>query len=57
MKKWLGNGEFDIDLMLRLGVLTDERLVTICETLIDSPWYKGNQHEQATQESNQSVQS
>lgn len=39
MKTWFGDGEQDVDLMLRMGVLTAEQLVHYCHALTDSPWY------------------
>lgn len=42
MKTWLGDGEIDIDLMIRMGELTEDSLVEICESLTDSPWFKPN---------------
>lgn len=39
MKNWFGDGEWDVGLMLRLGVLTEEKLVEICKALVGSPWY------------------
>ena len=40
MKEWLGQGEMDIDLAIRMGACTIQRLIEICETLTDSPWFK-----------------
>jgi hypothetical protein len=40
MKEWLGDGEYDIDLMIRMGTLTEARVVEFCTTLTDSPWYQ-----------------
>lgn len=39
MKDWFGNGEYDIDAMLKFGVLTEDGLLLILNNLIDSPWY------------------
>jgi hypothetical protein len=41
MKDWLSAGEWDIDLMLRMGLITDAWIVDMCHHLIDSPWYLG----------------
>lgn len=41
MKAWLGQGEIDIDLMIRCGAMTVPMLVSICYSLTDSPWYQG----------------
>jgi hypothetical protein len=27
MKNWFGDGEFDIDLMLKMGVVTEEQII------------------------------
>ena len=39
MKKWLGQGEMDVDLALRMGATTRDNVIGICRTLTDSPWY------------------
>lgn len=44
MKKWLGQGEIDIDLMLQVGVISVERVVSLCRyELTDSPWFMGKE--------------
>lgn len=40
MKAWLGHGEVDIDLMIRMGAMTATQVVTLCQTLVDSPWFQ-----------------
>ena len=39
MKAWFGHGEWDVDLMLRMGVLTESTLLGILSNLTDSPWF------------------
>lgn len=39
MKAWLGNGEFDIDAMIRMGATNEPQVRELCRTLKDSPWY------------------
>lgn len=39
MCKWLGDGEIDVELMVRLGVTSIENVERTCRALIDSPWY------------------
>lgn len=39
MKDWLGDGEYDIDFMLRTHVISQEAVVRLCLKLTDSPWY------------------
>jgi hypothetical protein len=40
MKRWLGDGEIDIDAMIRFGATTREKVIEICESLTDSPWHR-----------------
>jgi hypothetical protein len=39
MKNWFGQGEQDVDLMLRMGVLTESFLRECLNVLTDSPWF------------------
>lgn len=55
MKKWLGDGEMDIEMMLRLGVMSRQNVIDICKTLIDSPWYHDKQENQHGRQSVESV--
>ena len=45
MKDWLGDGEWDIDLMIRMGLNTEEEIYQIVISLIDSPWYEPSTRE------------
>lgn len=38
-KDWLGNGEWDIELMLRNGLVTEGWIYDAVRVLTDSPWY------------------
>ncbi len=40
MKKWLGQGECDIDLLIVRGTITRDHVRQICQSLVDSPWYE-----------------
>lgn len=39
MKQWFSDGEWDIDMMIRFGMLTPTTVVSYCLTLTDSPWH------------------
>jgi hypothetical protein len=40
MKDWFGNGEADVDLMLRLGILKEETIVLLWENDPSSPGFR-----------------
>ena len=39
MKEWFGSGEYDVDLMLRVGAVTPETIQTLWENDPSSPGY------------------
>jgi len=39
MVAWLGAGEMDVGMMLRVGIVSQEEVIAICRTLEDSPWF------------------
>jgi hypothetical protein len=40
MKEWLSDGEWDIEFMESMGVITEQQVIDFCEALTDSPWYE-----------------
>lgn len=40
MKDWFGQGEYDVDLMLRMGAVTEDQIVWMWNNFIDSPGNK-----------------
>lgn len=39
MKAWFGNGEADVDLMIRLGVVSNAQIVAMWNECTDSPGF------------------